>query len=181
MTSRLVALLAIAVCSTAQFVATASWAAEKVYVTIISARFGEIKGEGTSKHGSIEVQRFADDYAMPGAVGGAAGSAAGKVQRGPIVFTRQADKASPILLQIFATGEVLRSVVFTFIDEAAKDDMHYRIVLTDVQIVKLSRSFGVEGPQGSPLKETIGLIAQRVEEIRGNATGTFNFGKGTVK
>jgi type VI secretion system secreted protein Hcp len=157
--------------------------ATQAYVKIKGSKQGQFKGETTQKApgaNAIPVVRFTSTAQAPRDA--ATGQASGKRQWQPIRLTKEWGAASPQLLNALTTNEVLTNVVFEFwrVDQAGKEQLHYRITLTNATVASITSSFDRTGPTSAPFTghelEDVELTFQSisVEDLADKTTAADN-------
>jgi type VI secretion system secreted protein Hcp len=106
-------------------------AAEDMFMTVVGAKQGAIKGEAAA--GSIHLTGVVHQ------MDAASGMASGKRQHNPITITKEVDSASPKLFQASASNEVLSQVVIAFQGSGAGDAAQ-KIVLTNATILSIRKA-----------------------------------------
>jgi type VI secretion system Hcp family effector len=142
------------------------------YITIVGAKQGAFKGEGSGKHDG-KLVGLAFEQASTAASGGTGGA---KPSFGPVRFTRRWDAASPQLLTALATGEVLTDVRFEFLrsNDEGEETVFHAIRLTGARVIGLRTFIDLEAEPSSlmplpPLEEVeLGFAAMEVENRAGN-------------
>ena len=124
--------------------------------TPVFLKLDGIQGETTNAAhpGEIDVDSF--DFAVSNATseGAGGGGGAGKATFAPIKFTKTFDKSSPALLKAVATGQHIRSAVFSFKRPGADGFLTY--TLQDVAVSSYEQ--GVDGP----LEEQVALTYSKI-------------------
>jgi type VI secretion system secreted protein Hcp len=141
------------------------------YVTIEGTRQGTFKGDPAAKDApaavsktggarSARISALAFNYGVTAPRDAATGQASGKRQHSPVSFVKEWDAASPQLFQACCTNEVLKSVLFEFVEADAQGNQQvsHSIQLTNATISSIR--FDIQGPAPSA-----GGTAQDLEEI----------------
>jgi type VI secretion system secreted protein Hcp len=135
--------------------------AVKFYATVIGARQGTFKSEGTQGglgKGKIPGIDFAYGVEVPHDA--ATGGVTGKRQHRPVVLTKEWGASSPQFYAAAFTNEVLTSVKFDFtvIDATGKETIDHTITLTNATIYAVEVSLQ-NGQAGGPLVDSRDLQA----------------------
>jgi type VI secretion system secreted protein Hcp len=130
--------------------------AVKFYATVIGARQGTFKSEGTQGglgKGKIPGVDFA--YGVEAPHDAATGAATGKRQHRPVVLTKEWGASSPQFYQAAFTNEVLTSITFEFIvvGAAGKESIDHTIKLTNATISAVEQSLQ-NGQAGGPVVDS---------------------------
>ena len=130
--------------------------AVKFYATVIGARQGTFKSEGTQGglgKGKIPGVDFAYGVAIPHDA--ATGAVIGRRQHQPVVLTKEWGASSPQFYQAAFTNEVLTSVTFEFIvvGGKGKEMIDHTIKLTNATISAGEQSLQ-NGQAGEPLVDS---------------------------
>ena len=115
------------------------------YVSFKGSKQGQLKGKTSGKGGRedkgwFEVTSFELGGAVP--VDAGKGDAPGKRTHNPIVITKEADGASPQLLQAHYTNEVFDNIVIQTLDDQNK--VSKTITLTNAVISDLRKNGTIE-------------------------------------
>ncbi len=108
-----------------------------------------VKGESqdTKHKEEIDIVSFSYGVQQTGAFGSGGGGGAGKASFTDLSVSKFADKASPILMRMCATGEHIKSAVLT-VRKAGKEQQEYYVIkLTDLLVSGVSNAgAGHENP-----------------------------------
>lgn len=140
--------------------ATAS--AYQFFVTI-EGKSGPIKGESTQKGHEKSIVGNAFSYSVRAPRDLASGMASGKRQHGPVTFTKEWGAASPQLFQALVTNEVLKTVLFEFMQSAptGEQQVYQTVTLTNASLSSLTRR--ASGANEPHELEDIGMTFQKIE------------------
>jgi len=108
----------------------------------IFAKIGDIKGESTdAKHkDEVEVLSWSWGVSQSGSITPGGGAGSGKTSFNDFNFTHHIDKASPVLMQVCATGQHLKDATIT-VRKAGKDQQEFLIIkMNDILITSVSPS-----------------------------------------
>jgi len=135
--------------------------AVKFYATVIGARQGTFKSEGTQGglgKGKIPGVDFAYGVEVPHDA--ATGGITGKRQHRPVVLTKEWGASSPQFYQAALTNALLTSVTFEFaaVDRTGKETIDHTIKLTNATISAVEVSVQ-NGQAGGPLVDSRDLQA----------------------
>jgi len=135
--------------------------AVKIYATVIGAKQGTFKPEGTQGglgKGKIPGVDFA--YGVEAPHDAATGAATGKRQHQPVIFTKEWGASSPQFYQAAFTNEVLTSVTFEFslVGADGKEVIDHSIKLTNATISEVEQSVQ-NGQAGGPVVDSRDLQA----------------------
>jgi len=125
----------------------------------IFAKLGDIKGESIdSKHkDEIEVLSYSWGVTNAGSMAAGTGGGEGKATFHDLSFVHNIDKASPVLMQVCATGTHLKEATITH-RKAGKDQHEYLIVkMNDVIITGVTH-----GGSGDGHSENVSLAFAKV-------------------
>ena len=130
--------------------------AGRFYATVIGAKQGTFKAEGTQGglgKGKIPGVDFAYGVATPHDA--ATGAASGKRQHHPVIFTKEWGASSPQFYQAAFTNEVLTSVMFEFtlVAPDGKEVIDHTIKLTNATVSEVEQSLQ-SGQAGGPLVDS---------------------------
>ena len=143
-----------------------------------------IGGESTDdKHRDwIEISNVLYSIHQPLAesVSTAGGMTSGRAELSPLSFTKLADVASPILLQICTAGKTIPKATFEFLraDGEGKPIPYFKIALENVMISNISPNSG----DGGIISESVHLAYAKIkwnylrQSIRGGTIGNTNGG-----
>jgi type VI secretion system secreted protein Hcp len=127
--------------------------------TDIFAKLGDIKGESLdAKHkDEIEVLSYSWGVTNAGSMGHGSGGGEGKATFHDLSFVHNIDKATPILMQVCATGTHLKEATITH-RKAGKEQHEYMIVkLSDVIVTGVTH-----GGSGDGHSENVSLSFAKV-------------------
>ena len=127
----------------------------------IFAKIGDIKGESLDdKHkDEIEVLSFSWGVTNTGSAGTGGGGGAGRATFQDLTIVHTIDKASPLLMKAWATGEHLKEATITH-RKAGKGQQEYLVVkLNDVLITGVVHG----GTSGAAASETVSLVFGKVD------------------
>jgi type VI secretion system secreted protein Hcp len=125
--------------------------AQQFFATIVGATQGRFKGQGTGPNAD-KIPGVAFDYGLTVPFDPVTGHASGKRQYKPVIFTAEWGAASPQLFEAAATNEVLKSVLFEFMDVNAQgvESVTFTISLTNAAISEFDGSVHL-GEKGGPV------------------------------
>jgi type VI secretion system secreted protein Hcp len=125
--------------------------AQQFFATIVGATQGPFKGQGTGPDAD-KIPGVAFDYGLTVPFDPATGLAAGKRQYKPVVFTMEWGAASPQILQAAASNEILKSVLFEFVDVDAQgvESVTFTVSLANAAISGFDGSVHI-GQTGGPV------------------------------
>jgi type VI secretion system secreted protein Hcp len=105
-------------------------------VTIEGMKQGKFIGESTSKPHAGKIPALGFWYEVKSPRNVATGQASGKRQHFPVVITKEWGPASPMLFQALVSNELLKSVVFEFVQLSAQgiEDVYHQITLTNAAV-----------------------------------------------
>src|SRR5438045_2916729 len=114
----------------------------------IFAKIGDIKGESLdSKHkDEIEVLSYSWGVSNAGSMASGSGGGEGKASFHDLSFVHNVDKASPVLLQVCATGTHLKEATITH-RKAGKGQQEFMIVKMN-DVIVTSVTHGGSGDSG---------------------------------
>jgi type VI secretion system secreted protein Hcp len=127
--------------------------------TDIFAKLGDIKGESLdAKHkDEIEVLSYSWGVTNAGSMGHGSGGGEGKATFHDLSFVHNIDKATPILMQVCATGTHLKEATITH-RKAGKEQHEYMIVkMSDVIVTGVTH-----GGSGDGHSENVSLSFAKV-------------------
>ena len=143
--------------------------AYQFYVTIIGAKQGQFKGEGTGKShkGKIPAVGFLYEVKSPRDI--ATGQASGKRQHNPVRITKEWGASSPQIFQALVTNEVLKSVLCEFVraDPKGQEEVYYTIKLTNASVSDLKQYLDetqTAGDYAGKALEDVSFTFQKIEE-----------------
>jgi type VI secretion system secreted protein Hcp len=112
-----------------------------------------VSGESAdSKHKSeIDIESFQFGVAQMGSSASGGGAGSGKASFSDITFVKRADKSTPVLMQMCATGEPIKKANVTVRKAGGEQQEYYMIEMTNVIISSFqnSGSGGYEAPMES--------------------------------
>lgn len=116
--------------------------AYEFYVTIEGTKQRRFKGESPREQHKGKIAGIAFSYEVKSPRDVATGQASGKRQHGPVTFVKEWGAASPQIFQALITNEVLKSVLFEFVDTNAngEEEVQNTIRLTDATVSRMKRS-----------------------------------------
>lgn len=137
------------------------------YVTMVGMRSGPIKGGVTLKGHENTIKGLKFDYTLIAPRDAATGQPTGKRQHYPIVFVKEWDRASPVLLNVIVTNETLKSVTFEFwrTSTLGMEQKFYTIQLINASISSYHHYIGKADEVdelSAPQLEDIGLVYQKL-------------------
>lgn len=147
--------------------------ASKSFISLKGQKQGDIKGGITNKgkEGMIGVFSFSHDISSPRDP--SSGLATGKRMHKPFIFTKEIDKASPLLMNVLTTNENLTEVNIHIYTQSPNPGVNidsevevYKIKLTNASISDIQTSMhNILDPQEMkfPVLETISLTYQKIE------------------
>jgi type VI secretion system secreted protein Hcp len=144
--------------------------AEHFYATVVGAKQGTFKGEGTTpmSKGKIPGVDFVYGVDIPH---DPSGHPAGRHQHLPVVFTKEWGASSPQFYAAAFTNENLTSVLFEFIATApdGKEFVDHTIKLTNAFITEVEQSIN-NGQPGGPIidsrdLQSISFTFQKIEIV----------------
>ncbi len=152
------------------------------YVTIEGTKQGTFKGDspkvgtpGGPSSARITVRAFNYGLAIPHDA--ATGQASGKRQHSPVSFVKAWSAASPQLYAALCTNEVLKSVLFEFVEADAHgiQQVAHSIKLTNATVS--SMRFDIQSPApiegGTPHDlEEISMVFQKVDIVSGQTSAS---------
>jgi type VI secretion system secreted protein Hcp len=122
-----------------------------------------IEGESEdSKHkNEIQVETYSWSVSNATSFAHGGGGGVGKAQHADVHFTKKVDKSSPKLALACASGEHIKSAVFTF-RKAGKDQQeHHKVTLSDVMVSSVSHQDHSAG--GDLAHESVSLAYGKIE------------------
>ena len=149
------------------------------YVTIEGAKQGTFKGDAVKVGGanSARIGGLTFNYAVTTPHDPATGQASGKRQHSPVSFTKEWSAATPQLYIALCTNEILKSVLFEFVEADAHgiQQVSHAIKLTNATIS--SMRFDVQGPvTGAGITtrdlEEISMVFQKIEIVSGQTSAS---------
>jgi type VI secretion system secreted protein Hcp len=138
------------------------------YVTIDGAKQGPFKGEGSSAATKSKIVGLAFTYGVTSPRDPATGLPTGKRQHAPVAFVKAWGAATPQIFQACTTNEMLKSVIFEFIETMpdGKEAVAYTIMLTNAAVSAVT--LDIPGPPAVPAGTTqklqeVSLTFQKIE------------------
>ena len=139
------------------------------YISIDGQKQGQFTGDanGDGRTGKIAGIRFFSETVAPRDA--ATGHASGKRIHKPILFTKEWDKATPLLFKALVTNEVLKSVLFEFVRTNAdgEEGVHFRVKLTNANIASVKSYLDLTDTSGDSYDahelEDVELTFQKIE------------------
>lgn len=139
------------------------------HITIEGQKQGTFKGDGERKGSANKIAgvRYFSEIVSPRDV--ATGQASGKRMHKPILFTKEWGASSPQLFQACATNEILKSVLFEFVDTDAKgqERVHFTVKLTNASIARIKSYVDLTDNTGDAYDrhelEDVELVFQKIE------------------
>ena len=139
--------------------------ANAFYIYIEAEKQGKIDGdvEQEGREASIRGYRFSSMTKIPRHE--STGQPTGNRTHYPVIFTKHADKSTPLLWQAMTTGERLTSVKFDFyrINQQGENENFYSVTLYDAMIVEME----------TDLADTSTTVDTMADEIREHLHLTF--------
>jgi type VI secretion system secreted protein Hcp len=154
------------------------------YVTIQSAKNGQIKGSATSKGNEGKIECIGFMYSVKIPRDASSGMATGKTQPGSIVLVKYFDNTTPLLMQAALTNEELTSVTIELYKKEpdGRLALSQTIKLTNAFISQISQYAGTTSPEKTTsATEEISLVAGKIEFAGGGNTTTTSSGGGLSK
>ncbi len=113
--------------------------AHEFYVAFEFTKQGKSKGESPRDAHKEKIAGLSFEYEVIAPRDVATGAASGKRQHKPVRFTKEWGAASPQLFQAVATNEVIKSVLFEFIQTNANGEevVYHTIKLTNATVSRL--------------------------------------------
>ncbi|HZX58203.1 MAG TPA: type VI secretion system tube protein Hcp [Mucilaginibacter sp.] len=154
------------------------------YVTIQSAKGGQIKGNATSKGNEGKIECIGFMYSVKIPRDASSGMATGKTQPGNIVLVKYFDNTTPLLMQAALTNEELTSVTIEFYKKEGDGRLvlSQTIKLTNAFISQISQFAGTISPDKTVLPtEEISFTASKIEYGGSGNTTPVSSGGGLSK
>src|SRR5438270_2420357 len=119
----------------------------QLYVTVDAVKQGKFKGEGIDADKG-RIPGVGLEYEVNAPRDPFSGQASGKRQHKPVVFTKEWGVSSPQFFAALFTNEVLKSVLFEFVNPTGRgDEVDHTIKLTNASISDV-RQYVHEGTTG---------------------------------
>lgn len=139
-----------------------------------------IKGEsGDSKHKEeIEIKSFSFGVHQVGSAASGGGAGTGKAGFDDLHVSKSADKATPALMKVCATGEHIKNATLT-VRKAGKDQQEYYIIKMTDLIVSSVTNLGQDGEVPSEqvaLNYSTIKFTYKEQKADGTLGGTVEFG-----
>ena len=152
--------------------------AYQIYVTIEGMKQGIFKGDG-GPAGPARVTGLAFNYGVTSPRDAATGQASGKRQHSQVAFVKAWSAASPQVFEACCTNEMLKSVLFEFVeaDAGGKEQVSHSIKLTNATIasVKLDIQGPAHGAGGTTQDlEEIAMVFQRIDITTSGGTAAHD-------
>jgi type VI secretion system secreted protein Hcp len=143
-------------------------ATKQFYVTIDGAKQGAFKGEGSTPATKSKIIGLAFSYGVTSPRDPATGLPTGKRQHAPVAFVKAWGAATPQIFQACTTNEVLKSVLFEFLETLpdGKEAVAFAITLTNAAVSAVTLE--IPGPPAVPAGATqelqeVSLTFQKIE------------------
>lgn len=151
--------------------ATAQAAAPEMLVKITGTKQGVFKGESVQKGREDQLLGLSFGYDLTSPTDLATGQATGRLQYGIVTFAKAWGAASPQIFQAISTNEILKTVVFQFLESDLKGGtiVFYRVTLTNARISKFRQGISMGG---TVAVDSVSLAYQtiEVESVTGNTS-----------
>lgn len=140
----------------------------EIYVTIEGAKQGKLRGESTREAHKDKLTALGFSYGVSSPRDVASGMATGKRQHMPVTFVKKWGAATPQLFQAAVTNEVLKTVLFEFVqtNTEGEEEIFHTVKLTNAAISKIEQTAGqlrTITPSDAMDLETISLRFQAIE------------------
>ncbi len=111
------------------------------YLTLAGQTQGPIPGECTQRDREDTILVYEFSHVLASELSDTTGQPTGKRQHKPIVIVKRMNRATPMLMQAWATAETMDEFTLDFykIDDSGKEVCYYRITLEDAQIVGIEQ------------------------------------------
>lgn len=143
------------------------------YAYVVGQKSGQIKGSITQKGRENSIGVIAISHSIVSPRDPQSGLPTGQRQHKPFVFTKELDKATPLLYNVLCTNENLSSVTFKFWTPQLKaaqgvgaEFQNYTVKLTNANIASIDfRQLNIRDPQLVRYTEyeEIALTYQKIE------------------
>ncbi len=154
------------------------------YVTIQSAKNGQIKGNATTKGNEGKIECIGFMYSVKIPRDASSGMATGKIQPGSIVLVKYFDNTTASLMQAELTNEDLTTVTIEFYKKEGDGrlTLSQTIKLTNAFISQISQFAGTTSPDKTVLPtEEISFTAAKIEYSVNGTTTPASSGGGLQK
>jgi type VI secretion system secreted protein Hcp len=142
--------------------------AYEFYVTIEGTKQGKFKGESVRDAHKAKLSGLSYRHEIKSPRDAATGQASGKRQHGAISITKEWGPATPQIFQALVTNEVLKSVLFEFIQTTPEgaEDIYHTIKLVSATISMVRYMTGGDAVEGSAsAKHTSTYDTHELEEV----------------
>jgi type VI secretion system secreted protein Hcp len=141
--------------------------AYEFYVSIEGTKQGKFKGESLREAWKGKIPALDFHYEVKSPRDTASGLATGKRQHQPVTIIKQWGASSPQIFQALVTGEVLKTVLFEFVDTSpeGEEQIFYTIKLTNASIVVYHPSLHQQNPVSIDIHQTeeVSFTFQKIE------------------
>lgn len=149
-------------------------AATDLFVKVTGAKQGAFKGESVLKGREDQLVGLSFAYELVSPTDVSTGQATGRLQYREVTFAKNWGAASPQLFQAISTNEILKTVVFEFLEEELKTGnpiVFYRVTLTNARITRFRQGLA---SQAAAAVDSISLAYEsiQVESVTGKTTAT---------
>ena len=155
------------------------------YITIEGQKQGKFKGDEERKGQANKISgiRYLSEIVSPR--DSATGQASGKRMHKPVMFTKEWGASSPQLFQACTTNEILKSVLFEFLDTDAsgQERVHFTVKLTNASIARIKSYVDLTDTTGDAYDahelEDVELVFQKIEldDLVGKTTAVDDWNK----
>jgi type VI secretion system secreted protein Hcp len=150
-------------------------ASDGLLVTIVGAKQGQFKGEGTAKGSEGKLVGLGYGFELSSPRDASTGQATGRRQFKPITFTKQVGAATPQILAALSTNEVLTSVLFEFFHTSpnGQQSVVQTVKLTNASISDDTQHSTSPGDPNVHELEEISLTFQKIEVQNNTGKTTY--------
>ncbi len=142
--------------------------AYEFYVTIEGTKQGKFKGESIRDAHKAKLSGLSYRHEIKSPRDIATGQASGKRQHGPISITKEWGASSPQIFQSLVTNEILKSVLFEFIQTTPEgaEEIYHTIKLVNATVSQVRYMTGGQTVEGSgSAKHSASYDTHELEEV----------------